>query len=133
MIMRSVLIKKALLLTAVLFSPVAISQTQAEPKAAPATGNPTVDFALEGMIGLAVGNNTVGINVGGPSLKLNLKGCKIGVGAFPSLLILNGEAAPRLAVSPIIEYKKWMFITPYYGYDADKKMIWTYGIGYKFK
>jgi len=126
-------IKKALLLSAVLFSCAVISQTPNEPKAQPKAENATVDFALEGMIGVAVGNNAVGINVGGPSLKIRLKNYKIGVGAFPSLLILKGEAVPRLAVSPIVEYRKWMFITPYYGYDAEKKMIWTFGLGYKFK
>jgi len=131
--MNSNFIKKALLLLAVLFSYVAISQTKEEPKLEPKIENPTIDFALEGMIGVAVGKNAVGINVGGPSLKLKLKNYRIGVGAFPSLLILNREAAPRLAVSPIVEYKKWMLITPYYGYDTDKKMIWTFGIGYKFK
>ncbi|MDR6966617.1 hypothetical protein J2X31_000615 [Flavobacterium arsenatis] len=131
--MNSNFSKKALFLSAVLFSCAAISQTKEEPKLEPKVENPTINFALEGMIGVAVGNNAVGINVGGPSLKLKLKNYKIGVGAFPSLLILNGEAAPRLAVSPIVEYKKWMLITPYYGYDTDKKMIWTFGIGYKFK
>ncbi|MFY0482709.1 hypothetical protein ACI6PS_08885 [Flavobacterium sp. PLA-1-15] len=127
--MNSVFIRKALLLSAVLFSSVVLSQTQDEVK----KENPTVDFALEGRIGVAVGDKAVGINVGGPSLKLKLNGFKIGVGAFPSLLVLDGDAAPRLSVSPIIEYKKWMLITPYYGYDAEKKMIWTFGIGYKFK
>ncbi len=125
--MNSLFIKKALLLLALLFSSFAISQTQNETEAK--KENPIIDFALEGMIGLAVGNKAVGINVGGPSLKLNLKDFKIGAGAFPSLLVLDGDAAPRLAVSPIIEYKKWMLITPYYGYDAEKKMIWTFGIG----
>ena len=131
--MNSVFIRKALLLSAVLFSSVAISQTQEETKNQTKTENTTIDFALEGIIGVAVGNKAFGINVGGPSLKFKLKNFKIGVGAFPSLLILDGDAAPRLAVSPIIEYKKWMLITPYYGYDANKKMIWTFGMGYKFK
>ena len=131
--MNSVFIRKTLLLSAVLFSSVAISQIQEETKAKTKKENTTVDFALEGIIGVAVGDKAVGINVGGPSLKLKLNNFKIGVGAFPSLLILDGDAAPRLAVSPIIEYKKWMLITPYYGYDANKKMIWTFGMGYKFK
>ena len=131
--MSSIFIRKALLLSAVLFSSVVISQTQEETKTEIKKENPTVDFALEGMIGVAVGDKAVGINVGGPSLKLKLNNFKIGAGAFPSLLILDGDAAPRLAVSPIIEYKKWMLITPYYGYDTNKKMIWTFGMGYKFK
>lgn len=127
--MNSTFIGKALLLSAVLFSSVVHSQTKEETK----KENPAIDFALEGMIAVAVGDKAVGINVGGPSLKLRLDDFKIGVGAFPSLLVLDGDAAPRLAVSPIIEYRKWMLIAPYYGYDANKEMIWTFGIGYKFK
>jgi len=92
-----------------------------------------VAIGLDGMLGLSIGNNVVGINVGGPSLKFRYKNIKIGVGAFPSLIILDDKAAPRLAVSPILEYKKWMLITPYYGYDSKDKMIWTFGLGYKFK
>lgn len=92
-----------------------------------------IDIGLDGMLGLSVGNNVVGINVGGPSLKFRYRNIKIGVGAFPSLIILDDKAAPRLAVSPIVEYKKWMLITPYYGYDSKDKMIWTFGLGYKFK
>jgi hypothetical protein len=33
----------------------------------------------------------------------------------------------------LIEYKKWMLIAPYYGYDSNNKMLWTFGIGYRFK
>ena len=92
-----------------------------------------INLSLEGMIGISVGNGIIGINVGGPSLKLKIKDFKIGVGAFPSLIIIDDKAAPRLAVSPIVEYKKWMLITPYYGYDSKDKMLWTFGIGYKFR
>lgn len=92
-----------------------------------------IDIGLDGMLGLSIGNNVVGINVGGPSLKFRYKNIKIGVGAFPSLIILDDKAVPRLAVSPILEYKKWMLITPYYGYDSKDKMIWTFGLGYKFR
>jgi len=92
-----------------------------------------INLSLEGMIGISVGDGIIGINVGGPSLKLKIKDFKIGVGAFPSLIIIDDKAAPRLAVSPIVEYKKWMLITPYYGYDSKDKMLWTFGIGYKFR
>lgn len=92
-----------------------------------------IDIGLDGMLGLSIGNNIVGINVGGPSLKFKYKNIKVGVGAFPSLIILDDKASPRLAVSPIVEYKKWMLITPYYGYDSKDKMIWTFGLGYKFR
>ncbi|GEP51494.1 hypothetical protein FNO01nite_21660 [Flavobacterium noncentrifugens] len=92
-----------------------------------------INLTLEGMIGISVGDGIVGINVGGPSLKLKIKDFKIGVGAFPSLIIMDKKAVPRLAVSPIVEYKKWMLITPYYGYDSKDKMLWTFGIGYKFR
>jgi hypothetical protein len=91
------------------------------------------EAGFEGMIGLSYGNETLGINVGGPSLKYRIaKDFKIGVGAFPSLIIVDSKAYPRLAVSPIIEYKKWMAITPYYGFDTSNKAIWTFGLGYKF-
>jgi len=91
------------------------------------------EAGFEGMIGLSYGSKTVGINVGGPSLKFKVTpNFKIGVGAFPSLIILDKKAYPRLAVSPIIEYKKWMLIAPYYGYDTKDKIIWTLGLGYKF-
>ena len=91
-----------------------------------------IDLSLEGMIALSVGDGIVGINVGGPSLKLKINSFKIGVGAFPSLILMDEKALPRLAVSPIVEYKKWMLITPYYGYDSKDRMIWTFGLGYKF-
>ena len=91
------------------------------------------ETGFDGMIGISYGSKTLGINVGGPSLKYKFtKNFKVGVGAFPSLIVLDKKALPRLAVSPIIEYKRLMFITPYYGYDAKDKMIWTFGFGYKF-
>lgn len=91
------------------------------------------EAGFEGILGLSYGSNTLGINVGGPSLKFKVSPkFKIGVGAFPSLIIADKKAYPRLAVSPIIEYKKIMLITPYYGYSADDEQIWTFGLGYKF-
>lgn len=92
-----------------------------------------IEYGLEGMIGLSAGSHTFGINVGGPSLKIKLGNVKVGFGAFPSLVIVDDKAYPRLAVSPIIEYKKLMLITPYYGYDTKDRQIWTFGLGYKFK
>lgn len=130
--MNHTFIKTTLLFAIVLFTNALFSQTIPESKQETKPED-KIDFAMEGMIGLSFGNNIVGINVGGPSLKVKLQKCKIGVGAFPSLIILDKKAMPRLAVSPIIEYKKWMLITPYYGYDAKDKMIWTFGLGYKFK
>jgi hypothetical protein len=57
---------------------------------------------------------------------------KIGIGAFPSLILIENKVLPRLAFSPIIEQKKWLFIAPYYGYDSKDNMLWTFGVGYKF-
>jgi hypothetical protein len=92
------------------------------------------EAGFDGMLAVSYGSETFGINVGGPSLKYKFtKNFKVGVGAFPSLIIQeDGKALPRLAVSPIIEYKRFMFITPYYGYDSKDKQIWTFGVGYKF-
>jgi hypothetical protein len=95
--------------------------------------NKKIDWAIDGMLGLSFNGKALGINVGGPSLKFKWnKDLKIGIGAFPSLLVMDKKAVPRLAVSPILEYKKWLFIAPYYGYDSLDKIIWTYGLGYKF-
>jgi hypothetical protein len=91
-----------------------------------------IDLGIEGMMGVSHGSKTLGINVGGPSLKLKIKNFKFGVGCFPSLIIVDGKAFPKLAVSPIVEYKKIVLITPYYGYDSKEKAIWTFGLGYQF-
>ncbi len=91
------------------------------------------EAGFDGMIGVSYGSETLGINVGGPSLKYKFtKDFKVGAGAFPSLILVDDRAYPKLAVSPIIEYKKWMLICPYYGYDPKDEQIWTLGIGYKF-
>lgn len=104
--------------------------------AATATSNTLKDkfeAGFDGMLAVSYGSKAIGINVGGPSLKYKFtKNFKVGVGAFPSLFVMDDKAVPRLAVSPIIEYKRWMLITPYYGYDSKNKQIWTFGIGYKF-
>ena len=91
-----------------------------------------VEWGIDGMLAVSYGSKTLGINVGGPSLKLRLNTFKIGVGAFPSMVIIDKKAMPRLAVSPIIEYKNIMLITPYYGYDSRDRQIWTFGAGYRF-
>lgn len=92
-----------------------------------------VEAGFDGMLAVSYGSQTLGINVGGPSLKYKFtKNFKVGVGAFPSLILVDDRAYPKLAVSPIVEYKHWMAITPYYGYNAKDEPIWTFGIGYKF-
>lgn len=91
-----------------------------------------VALGLDGMLGVSYGSETLGINVGGPSLKFRINKFKIGVGAFPSLIVVDQKAMPRLAVSPIVEYRNVMLITPYYGYDSKDEQIWTFGLGYKF-
>lgn len=91
-----------------------------------------VTLGLDGMLGVSYGSETLGINVGGPSLKFRIKAFKIGVGAFPSMIVTDRKAMPRLAVSPIVEYHNVMLITPYYGYDSKEEQIWTFGFGYKF-
>lgn len=92
-----------------------------------------VEAGFDGLLAVSYGSQTLGINVGGPSLKYKFsKKFKVGVGAFPSLVIADDKAIPKLGLAPIIEYKRWMFITPYYGYDSKNKQIWTFGIGYKF-
>lgn len=118
-----------LLLCAMACSP-AFAQTAPETPKTP--DKKQVEFGLDGMLGISYGSETLGINVGGPSLKFRVNKFKIGVGAFPSLIVVDEKAMPRLAVSPIIEYKNVMLIAPYYGYDSDDVQIWTFGLGYWF-
>lgn len=120
------------MLCAGLLAAFSVSAQQTTPVVTPAPEK-KIEAGFDGMIAMSYGSDTFGINVGGPSLKYKFtKGFKIGVGAFPSLMIADDKAVPRLAVSPIIEYRNWMFITPYYGYDTKDKQIWTFGLGYKF-
>jgi len=126
--------KKVLFLATVvlLYGNVAAQEITATP-ATPAVSEKKFEAGFDGMIAASYGTETLGINVGGPSLKYKFtKKFKVGAGAFPSLIIVDGKATPRLAVSPIIEYTNWMLITPYYGFNASNKPIWTFGIGYKF-
>jgi hypothetical protein len=104
--------------------------TETEPKL---TLPKNVEAGFDGLLAVSYGSKSFGINVGGPSLKYKFsKKFKVGAGAFPSLFVTKGKAAPRLAVSPIVEYRRLMFITPYYGFDSHNNAIWTFGIGYKF-
>jgi hypothetical protein len=104
------------------------AQTQEAPK-------PTskMEAGFEGMIGLSGSDRILALNVGGPSCKYKLsKDFKIGIGAFPSLILFEYKVLPRLAFSPIMEHQHWLFIAPYYGYDTKDRMLWTIGVGYKF-
>jgi hypothetical protein len=88
---------------------------------------------LEGMAGVSAGNNTIAFNVGGPHLKLKLnKSIAVALAAFPSLLIVDGKAEPRLGVGPRLDYRNLVLIVPGYFHNKSDKWIWTAGLGYKF-
>jgi hypothetical protein len=68
-----------------------------------------------------------------PSLFLVLnKDLKIGVGALPSIYLLESRLGARLGVSPRIDYKNIVFIAPFFYRDKTDKWIWSVGLGYKF-
>lgn len=91
------------------------------------------NVGLEGMLGFSVGNKFYSMNVGGPSLYLVLnKDWKIGVGAFPSLYLLNGKLGARLGVAPKVEYKNLVFFAPFFYREKTEQWIWSIGLGYKF-
>jgi hypothetical protein len=126
--MKFKLFKKQILVLMLLSCFSSFAQTDEKPKS-----ESKIDAGFEGMIGLSVSDKVIALNVGGPSLKYKLKNhFKIGIGAFPSLIYLDKKVYPKLAFSPIVEHNKWLFIAPYYGYDANNEMIWTVGVGYKF-
>ncbi len=122
---------KSFLFVAILFSTFSFAQTtQTEEKAKPES---KVEAGFEGILGLSYSERIVALHVGGPSFKYKLsKNFKIGMGAFPSLIMLDDKVMPRLGFSPIIEYKKWNFIAPYYGFDSKDRELWSFGLGYKF-
>ncbi len=121
--------KKKLLFVVLLFSVVSFAQT--EEKVKPEN---KIEAGFEGILGLSYNERIVALHVGGPSFKYKLGNhFKIGVGAFPSLIMLDDKVMPRLGFSPILEYKKWNFIAPYYGFDSKDRELWSFGLGYKFK
>lgn len=94
---------------------------------------PKWDVGLEGMIGISVGKDFYSMNVGGPSLFLVLnKDWKIGIGALPSIYLLNGKLGARLGVSPRIDYKNLVLFAPFFHRDSADEWIWSVGLGYKF-
>lgn len=126
-------VKKGLLAIMVMQAGFLMAQNNEQPAMQPTEAPKKIEAGFDGILAVSYGSNALGINVGGPSLKYKFtKNFKVGVGAFPSLFIADDKAVPRLAVSPIVEYRKFMIITPYYGYDSKNKQIWTFGLGYKF-
>ncbi|EOZ96569.1 hypothetical protein A33Q_2339 [Indibacter alkaliphilus LW1] len=92
-----------------------------------------VDFALEGMAGIAFGKNFTSFNVGGPSLLLNVnQKVKIGFGALPSFYIRDGKTGAKLGVAPRLDIKNWVFFVPFYHFDTTDEWLWSVGVGYKF-
>lgn len=127
--MKNMFYSKSFLLFAFLFSTLISAQT--EEKVKPES---KIEAGFEGILGLSYSERIVGLHVGGPSFKYKLsKNFKIGMGAFPSLIMLDDKVLPRLGFSPILEYKKWNFIAPYYGFDSKNRELWSFGLGYKFK
>ena len=92
-----------------------------------------IDIGLEGMLGLSVGKNFYSVNVGGPALFLVLnKDWRIGVGALPSLYLLNGKLGARLGVAPRVDYKHLVIFAPFFHRDKTEEWIWSVGVGFKF-
>lgn len=93
------------------------------------------DFAisLEGMLGFSFGKDFYSMNVGGPALFLNLNpDLRVGLGAFPSLYLLNGNLGARLGVSPRIDYKNLVFFAPFFHKESSDTWVGSVGFGYKF-
>lgn len=120
---------KSFLFVAILFSTISFAQTPEKVKP-----ENKIEAGFEGILGLSFSERIVALHVGGPSFKYNLGNhFKIGMGAFPSLIMLDDKVMPRLGFAPILEYKKWNFIAPYYGFDSKNRELWSFGLGYKFK
>lgn len=94
---------------------------------------PVVDFALEGMAGVAFGKNITSFNVGGPSLMLAVnRNFKVGFGALPSFYIKDGKTGAKLGVAPRMDYRQWALFAPFYHFEGTDEWVWSIGVGYKF-
>lgn len=118
--------KKSLLILSLLFLSLNVNaQEEKQPS--------KVDFALEGMAGVAFGKNFTSFNVGGPSLMLNInQKVKVGFGALPSFYIRDGKTGAKLGVAPRLDIKNWAFFVPFYHFDTTDEWLWSFGVGYKF-
>ena len=89
-------------------------------------------FEMHGMIGLSAGDRFYTMNVGGPSLMLNITpDLGVGLGAFPSFFMDDGEPGGKLGISPRVDYKRFVFFTPLFIFDHSGRKVWTFGMGYK--
>lgn len=89
-------------------------------------------FEMHGMIGLSAGNRFYTMNVGGPSLMLNITpDLGVGLGAFPSFFIDDGKPGGKLGISPRVDFKRFVFFTPLFIFDHTGRKVWTFGMGYK--
>ncbi len=92
-----------------------------------------LSVGLEGMAGVSFGDKTIAFNVGGPHLKLKFSTAfSVALAAFPSLLIVDGKAEPRLGIGPRMDYRNFVLIVPAFFHNKSDKWIWTVGVGYKF-
>jgi hypothetical protein len=116
-----------LLFALLLIANIAFSQETEKEKRANA------NLSLEGTIGFSVGKNIISLNVGGPTFMLKCnENWKVGIGALPSIVLLNGNLGARLGVSPRIDYKNLMFTAPFFHIDVTNEWIASFGMGYKF-
>lgn len=92
-----------------------------------------LSVGLEGMAGVSFGDKTIAFNVGGPHLKLKLgQTWSVALAAFPSLLIVDSKAEPRLGIGPRVDYRNLVLIVPAFFHNKTDNWIWTVGLGYKF-
>ncbi|WP_106565344.1 hypothetical protein [Cecembia rubra] len=91
------------------------------------------ELSLEGMLGVSFGKDFYAMNVGGPALFLVInENVKVGIGALPSIYVLNGKTGARLGVSPRVDFKNLVLIAPFFHKDTSDEWIWSVGLGYKF-
>lgn len=91
------------------------------------------DFGLEGMLGVSAGPDFYALNVGGPSLLLQVhRHWKVGFGALPSFYVKEGSTGAKLGVSPRVDYKSFVLIAPFFHFEQSDRWVWSVGLGYKF-
>jgi hypothetical protein len=129
-LMMKLLRKFIFIVGAIFANPGLDANAQSEPLKA----DRRMDVGLEGMIGASMGRDFFAFTVGGPSFRLRLApNLRVGVGAFPSLYVKEGQLGAKLGASPRIDIGQVVIFSPFYHFESTNSWIRTVGLGYIFR
>lgn len=93
-----------------------------------------VKITMDGLFVVAVGKDFYSINLGGPTVMVNInKDLSFGIGPVPSLFSKEGKFGPKLGMAPRMEYKHLVIMAPFFTGENFGDWIGSIGVGYKFQ